>query len=373
MSPQVTSESEFQALVARGEHRRAAEWLVLRYADEVMGLCLAMVRNRSTAEDLVQDVFGRAFLGLKSFRGDASARTWLLTIARNRCFDYLRARKREPWGAPGSGTALEPDSVPEDVPLPSELLARRADVEAARDELPEADRALIVLRFRNGLDYAELAIAFGLKPGAVRMRVSRSLNKMRRALEVREVQERVAEAAMVDEDFAPPPQAAPEPPADDDFADYTGAASGEVAEEFEEFAALDGEAPEFEPAPAPEPEAAPASAADLDWEEPTPPMPPRQAPAPPSAPRRPEPAAVRVLAKRAAEPPARSAAMPPPPAAQRAPGAAPAKAAPSPIFVRPPAPPAPPVEHPLTAFFAATRDALSNDLRNRLLDGARQA
>jgi len=361
MSPQAVSENEFRTLVASAEHRRAAEWLVLHYADEVMGLCLAMVRNRSTAEDLVQDVFGRAFLGLKGFRGDASARTWLLTIARNRCFDYLRARKREPWGAPGSGTALEPDSVPEDVPLPSELLARRADVEAALDELPEADRALIVLRFRNGLDYSELAIAFGLKPGAVRMRVSRSLNKMRRALEQREELDRVAVAEMelADEEPMPAAQAAPEPLAAEQLEDYAGAAqdedaadvAGEVCDDFEEFAA---------------PEEA---AADLDWEGPTPPMPPRQAPAP----RRPEPAADRVLAKRAAEPPARSAAMPPPPAAQavrRAPAAPPAKSAPSPIFMRPPAPPAPPIEHPLTAYFAATRDALSNELRGRLLDGA---
>ena len=43
--------------------------------------------------------------------------------------------------------------------------------------------ALVVLRYRNGLDYRELAMAFGLKEGTIRMRVSRALSKMRRALE----------------------------------------------------------------------------------------------------------------------------------------------------------------------------------------------
>lgn len=347
MSPQPPSESEFQALVARGEQRRAAEWLVLRYADEVMGLCLAMVRNRTTAEDLVQDVFGRAFLGLKGFRGDASARTWLLTIARNRCFDYLRARKREPWGAPGSGTALEPDSVPEEVPLPSELLARRVDVEAALDELPEADRALIVLRFRNGLEYAELAIAFGLKQGAVRMRVSRSLNRMRKVLEARGV-EQAAQALPAPRAAAPraaaprraptPPQRQPAPA--DEFEEFleepTGAAAAEpgfgstpaASGEFDEFAAPEEFGADEEDGAALydlDAQVAPEREAEPEFEnEPTPPMPMQF--------------------------------MPPP----------------SPIFIQPPAPPAPPVEHPLTAFFAATRDALSSDLRNRLLDGARQ-
>ncbi|HTM22746.1 MAG TPA: sigma-70 family RNA polymerase sigma factor, partial [Kofleriaceae bacterium] len=55
-------------------------------------------------------------------------------------------------------------------------------VEAALAALAEGDRALIVLRFRHGLDYAELAAAFGLREGTVRMRLSRALRRMRDAL-----------------------------------------------------------------------------------------------------------------------------------------------------------------------------------------------
>jgi RNA polymerase sigma-70 factor (ECF subfamily) len=298
MDPQRVGESEFRSWVAGGEHRRAAEWLVLRYADEVMGLCTAMVRDRSAAEDLVQDVFDRAFTGLAGFRAEASSRTWLLKIARNRCIDHLRVRQREPWDTGDPDAKVEPDALPDEEPLPPDLLSRRDAVEAALGQLAEGDRALIVLRFRNGLDYRELAMAFGLKEGAVRMRVSRALGRMRRALELREV----------------------------------GAAIP-----FDERAAL-GEAwvADFRRARARRRSGAPPAArgaADA-----APPLSARF----PEAGRPDEPRKSSVLAR-----------------ALRA------------IFGESPARPARPAEHPLTAFFAATRDALSGELLERLLDRAR--
>jgi RNA polymerase sigma factor (sigma-70 family) len=132
------------------------------------------------AEDLTQEVFGRALTALRDFRGESSARTWLLKIARNRCIDHLRARQREPWG--GVGDEAEPDQHPDSAPLPVDLIARRGQLSLALEQLAEGERALVILRFRHGLDYRELAAAFGLREGAVRMRISRALARMRRAL-----------------------------------------------------------------------------------------------------------------------------------------------------------------------------------------------
>ncbi len=203
------TESDFHAWIGAGDVRRAGEWLVHRFADEVIGLCGAMVRDRSAAEDLAQDVFGRAFAALGAFRGDASARTWLLQIARNRCIDHLRAQRRDPWGG-ARDDETEPDLTADDMPLPPDLILRRADVESALAELAEGERALVVLRFKNGLDYAELADAFGLREGTVRMRVSRALAKMRAALEPpAELAAAFEEAAPTAAAYIPPPQSAP--------------------------------------------------------------------------------------------------------------------------------------------------------------------
>src|ERR1700722_9197185 len=102
------SQADVQAWIERGELRRAASSLVVAYGSDVLSTCIAMVRDRAAAEDVTQEVFGDAVRALATFRGESSPRTWLLSIARNRCIDYLRARKRDPWGrAGGAGGALD--------------------------------------------------------------------------------------------------------------------------------------------------------------------------------------------------------------------------------------------------------------------------
>ncbi|MFO0569616.1 MAG: RNA polymerase sigma factor [Polyangiaceae bacterium] len=178
--------------VAQGDLRAAGEWLVANHARDVIGLCRSMVRERDLAEDLAQDVFSQAFTSLRAFRGEASPRTWLLTIARNRCIDHLRRVRSEPWD--DGGDESEPDRFADDAPLAVELLSQRGDVGAALAELAEGERALVVLRFRHGLEYPELASVFGLREGTVRMRLSRALSKMRDHLEAREGQAELAES-----------------------------------------------------------------------------------------------------------------------------------------------------------------------------------
>jgi len=195
----------FAALLEAGRRRDAAQWLVESMAADVLGFCRAMVRDPSTAEDLAQDTFHRAFTHLDGYRGEASPRTWILAIARNRCLDHLRRRGRSPY-------SLEPadeDAAADPSPLAPELLARRTDVERALASLDEAGRALVVLRFRHGMGYPELADAFGVGQGAIRMRVSRALARMRSALEPQPVPS--APAAPHAPMSAPAPQAKPAP------------------------------------------------------------------------------------------------------------------------------------------------------------------
>ena len=174
-----TPPAELARLIARGDRRRAAALLVREHAPAVFALCRAMVRDPRLAEDLSQDAFTRAFGALDGFRGEASPRTWLLAIARNRCLDHLVRARRAPWA--GHDDA-EPDDHAADEPPPFDLLSRREDAERAMAVLGESERALVVLHFGHGVGYLELADSFGLREGAVRMRISRALAKMREAL-----------------------------------------------------------------------------------------------------------------------------------------------------------------------------------------------
>jgi len=192
--------TELARLIARGDRGRAASLLVKEYAPAVFSLCRAMVRDSRLAEDLSQDAFARAFAALDGFRGEASPRTWLLKIARNRCLDHLDRLKRIPWG----GEEPEPDELSSDDPAPIDLLSRRQDAERAMAVLAEGERALVVLHFGHGVGYPELADSFGIREGAVRMRISRALARMRAALAATDAE---AATAHLDLEAAPSPAA----------------------------------------------------------------------------------------------------------------------------------------------------------------------
>lgn len=196
--------AEFVSRLDAGDLRGAATWLVHQHGGEVLGLCQAMVRDHAAAEDLAQDTFSRAFAGLANYRGEASPRSWLLTIAKNRCIDHLRREQARPWlleDDPEHGESVQVD----DAPLAADLASSRELVEAGMRVLDEQQRALVVLRFQHGMEYSELAHAFGVKAGTIRMRVSRALAKMRSAIVLPELELDGARSG-----GAPPaPQAAP--------------------------------------------------------------------------------------------------------------------------------------------------------------------
>jgi len=170
--------AELTDLIARGERKRAAALLVRDHAAAVFALCRAMVRDPRLAEDLSQDAFTLALGALARFRGEASPRTWLLRIARNRCLDHLDRARRAPWA--GSDSQLDHHAA--DAPAADDLLSVYEDTELAMSVLGETERALVVLHFGHGVRYRELAGLFGLREGAVRMRISRALARMRAAL-----------------------------------------------------------------------------------------------------------------------------------------------------------------------------------------------
>lgn len=202
-----TETNELWNYLQRRDMNGAALHLVSEHADEVLSLCRAMVRDEVVAEDLSQDVFGRAFAALASFRGEASSRTWILRIARNRCIDHLRLAERS-LADDGAST----DEAPTPEPRIDDLLAARGQVRIGLDALEENERALVMLRFGHDLAYGELAATFGVSEGSARMRVSRAVAKMRRALQPPAALRSRAQAAPPSLGSPPPPPgAAPSP------------------------------------------------------------------------------------------------------------------------------------------------------------------
>ena len=127
---------------------------------DVWRLCAHLV-DRDSASDLAQETYLRALPALRRFRGDASARTWLLSIARRVCTDELRRRYRRP-----------EDLVNAEVIVAD--FAAHADLLALVDLLESGRRAAFVLTQLIGCSYEETATITGTPIGTVRSRVARA-------------------------------------------------------------------------------------------------------------------------------------------------------------------------------------------------------
>jgi RNA polymerase sigma-70 factor (ECF subfamily) len=135
--------------------------------DQVRRLCASLADERS-ADDLTQETFVRSVRSLGRFRGDASARTWLLSIARHVCLDELRRRGRQRGRdarlAAGrtAGALVAPDAS-EEVGV-RDLLSR----------LEPDRRAAFVLTQLHQLSYVEAAAVCDCPTGTIRSRVARA-------------------------------------------------------------------------------------------------------------------------------------------------------------------------------------------------------
>ena len=148
----------------RGDHV-ALEVLVERTLADVHRYCTHML-GRDLADDLAQATYLRALPSLPSYRGDSSARTWLIGIARHVCLDELRSRQRRTRLVDRVAAQPQATSTPADT----------ASVELLEtiDALSPDRREAFVLTQLLGFGYEDAATVIGCPIGTIRSRVARA-------------------------------------------------------------------------------------------------------------------------------------------------------------------------------------------------------
>jgi RNA polymerase sigma-70 factor (ECF subfamily) len=170
------------ARIGRGDAAALAE-LYDRHARPVYSLALRILQNQADAEDIVQDVFAQAWRQASRYdasRGQVAA--WLLTLARSRAIDRLRAQRARPETT--SGRHAAGDLVDHAVAVDAMLLSAEqvARVRAALDELPLLQRMAIELAYYEGLTHTEIAERLEQPLGTVKTRIRAAMLKLRESL-----------------------------------------------------------------------------------------------------------------------------------------------------------------------------------------------
>jgi RNA polymerase sigma-70 factor, ECF subfamily len=167
---------------ALGGNRAAFDVIVQRHQRQIYQLCYRFVGNHEDASDLAQDVFVRAYRGLRGFKGDAAFATWLYRIGVNVCLNRVGSRTRP---AVPLGAMDFADTRAESADSALLRGERAAEIRAAIARLPRKQRATLILRVYHEMPHEQIAGVLGNSVGAVKANFFHALANMRKLLRAR--------------------------------------------------------------------------------------------------------------------------------------------------------------------------------------------
>ncbi len=163
---------------AKANDLGAYDELVRRYQGKIYGLVYNMTGNKEDTEDVVQDVFIKAFAALDRFRGKSSFYTWIYRIAINRSINFVKKRKnRYALSLNDLDQSVEKDPAyvelsSRDTPIRDASLSELQEkLNKALLTLSEKHRAVVVLHDIQGVPHDEIAAMLGCSSGTVRSRL----------------------------------------------------------------------------------------------------------------------------------------------------------------------------------------------------------
>lgn len=157
--------------------------LVRKYQDRLFNSMVHLLRNRSDAEDVVQDAFLQALRKLDTFQGNSQFYTWLFRIARNTAISKLRRKK--PTVSLESTASEQRLDFPDDGPTPSTEMERRerqTGLMRAMDQLSGEHREILILREMEEQNYETISEILDLPVGTVRSRLHRARSQLKELL-----------------------------------------------------------------------------------------------------------------------------------------------------------------------------------------------
>jgi RNA polymerase sigma factor (sigma-70 family) len=194
-SDKARQDYDFVRAALEGEEMAFAR-LVARYKDTIYFMLLKMVNNKSDAEDLTLEAFGKAFKNLHQYSPNYAFSTWLFKIASNNCIDFLRKKK-------GIMITIEPGSENNDADTtmkirskesnPEESLIRKQKAILMRSivrKLKPRYQTLVEYRYFREMSYEEIASELRLPLGTVKAQLFRAREILFKLIETTEINDK---------------------------------------------------------------------------------------------------------------------------------------------------------------------------------------
>ena len=156
----------------------AFDRIVEQYSSDIAALASRLLGWSGEVEDVTQDIFLAAFLGLKKFRCESSIKTWLFTITVNKCrsYRYKRMLHRRRIKQAADITVSTSDGTADEKPMETETFER---IRRAVEALPAKYREPVVLRYLQELPTEQISQILGISKNALQVRLNRARARLR--------------------------------------------------------------------------------------------------------------------------------------------------------------------------------------------------
>ena len=151
------------------------EQLYDRYSDKVYRKCLSFVKDDAKAEDFTHDIFLKLVLNLASYKETAKFSTWLYSITYNYCIDQTRVSKK--YSEVGLDDNFDVPDDDDDAEI-AELEAQQLN-KAMKQILPE-EKSILMMKYQDDLSIKEISESLDISESAVKMRLLRAKEKLRK-------------------------------------------------------------------------------------------------------------------------------------------------------------------------------------------------
>lgn len=178
-----TEDQELIKRIAKGD-MKSFEILLKKYEDLVFGVSLKLVRDRSKAEDMVQETWMKVVQHASQYSPYGSVKSWILQMNRNLILDYFREQKK--WKNSDDIDEVEISDESADITEVMDSEEKQKSFQQAFAELEEREKMVLTMVIVEELGYSDIAQKLGLSIGAIKTIVFRAKNQMKEKLSKKE-------------------------------------------------------------------------------------------------------------------------------------------------------------------------------------------